>query len=523
MHRTLQLALPFALSLASVALCQNPYGLGTPGSGGFTPRLSSPQAWMGNAGFGFRIDAGLGGAPAVVALSAGRTFLPLGGLDVLVDPLNLFVTVPGALGGSPGVAGTGTAFVPFSTGAPHPAFAGFPFWSQAFVIDPGAPLGIAASQGWRAELVLPPLIFVGCSIASGDPYQLIDPLTGAIVASGSPAATNNVTAAVFADGGRRLYVASSIANTVSLGDVSTLPVTWNSSWYVSAGAGCYGLAHDPHRDLLWTLTDPGVGTRELVALDANPASPTYGVPVHQTSSVASGIFERWCLSSSGRFAAVLGLLPSTLTIVDTDPSSPTFLQNLTPFPQPVPINQPSAIDIATQVVITPDDRYALVVIQLAGATPGEIARFDMQTGQWVDHDAALPGTQNLGPFSTPPVALGSAPTSITLSNAGDFAIVGGFGQCGWLGRLDLDPLVPTNFGWTSYAPMASTSNSWAVTLSNDESEVAWGTWPQSGCTGPTTPELVRMDVQTGNVLSVTPIPFNSNSRTLQNLYTVTYR
>ncbi|MCA8973860.1 MAG: hypothetical protein KDC98_04025, partial [Planctomycetes bacterium] len=227
-------------------------------------------------------------------------------------------------------------------------------------------------------------------------------------------------------------------------------------------------------------------------------------------------------SPDGRRAALLGLLPSTLTIVDTDESSPTFLQNLVTA-VPIPVNQPSALDIDTQVRLTPDDRYALILLQLPGATPGELARFDLLTGAFVDHDLTTAGIDNIGPQSLPPVLFGGAPHGFSLAQSGRFAVIAGFSGCGWIGRLDLDPYDPNVFTWTPWSPAAPLQNAWSASLSADETEVGIGSWQSSQCSTATSPMLVRLDAGTGLVLGTTNIPQNSNSATLQNLYTVAYR
>lgn len=509
-----------AALLAAPACAQQPYGDATPGSGGFLPRLSAAGPWIGNAGFGFDVQCGMGGSLTwlMVALQPAR--LPLLGFDLLLDPAGFLGSITAVLSGTQ--PGEGQAFVPLPLTIPStPALLGAPFFAQALVLDPGAFAGVfAASQGVRFELGLPPLVFVGCSILNGDPFQLIDPATGTIADSGAPPQVDNTTAAVFARGGQRLFVASSIQGTVGMADTSTLPATWQT---IFAGGGtCYGLDLDPARDLLWTLTNPGTGLRELVALDIDEASPTFGQVAFNTNGVATGNFERWDLSPSGRRAAVLTYLPSTLTIVDTDDSSPTFLQNLFAA-QPVPVDQPAALALANQVRITPDDRYALVLTQLPGSTPAEISRFDLLAGVWIDHNPAMAGQQNIGPLSQPPVTMGGAPHGFSVSSTGRFAIVSGFNSCGWVGRLELDPKDPLGFAWVQWFPGAELQNAWAAALSADETEVGIGVWPSSGCAPLAGPQLVRLDAATGTLLGTVPIPFNSNSNTLQNLYTVVYR
>ncbi|MBK8096880.1 MAG: hypothetical protein IPK26_07225 [Planctomycetes bacterium] len=502
----------------TLLFAQQPYGDPTPGSGGFAPRLATAGAWLGNANHGYDILCANGNTLGFLAFATARQQLNVAGFTLLLDPATPLGSVVFTTGGTG--PGQGTARVPLPLNLPpNPSFVGWPFFAQAIVVDAGAPAGLAASQGVRVELGLPPLLFVGCSIANNDPFQLIDPLTNLVVDSGSPTEVDNTTAAVFADGGTRLFVASSIRGTIGMADVRTLPATWTTVF--TGGGSCYGLATDPSRGWLWTLTNPGTGTRELTAIDIRQG-PTFGQIAANTVGVATGNYERWALSPSGRRAAMLTLLPSTLTVIDTAAGSPTFLQNLQSA-LPIPLDQASPVSLATRVAWLPDDRHALVLIQHAGTMPGEIAVFDSVAGVWVDHNTAVPGQQNISPMASPPVTFGSAPTSLGIASNGTFAIVSGFGGCGFVGRLDLDPKTPSFHAWTPWTPAASLQNAWTAGLSADETEVGIGTWQRSGCPTMGQPELLRLDAVAGTVLGSVPIPANSNSATLQNLYTVVYR
>lgn len=519
MRHHLLVAVAVPLCAAGLS-CQQPYGQPTPGSAGFAPRLSAAGAWIGNAGFGFDVQCAAGGAPGFLIVAGSPGALPLLGFELLLEPASLLGSLFFATSGN--LPGQGAARVPFPLSFPAtPNFLGWPFHTQALLVDAGAPGGtFAATQGLRCELSAAPLLFVACSIANNDPFQLVDPWSGTILDTGSPPEVDNATGAVFTDGGRRVFVASSIRGTIGMGDIGTLPVAWTTLF--SGGGSCYGLAADPRRKLLWTLTNPGTGTRELTALDVDPQSPGFGTVRHNTIGVASGNYERWALSPSGRVAAILTYLPGSLTIVDTDDQSSTFLGRLQTALQ-IPVDQASALQLPTRVAITPDDRYVLVLIQHPGTMQGELARFDLLAGIWVDHNPAVPGQQNIGPMSSPAAALGSAPTSLEIAANGTFAVLSGFGGCGWVGRLDLDPKDPTYQLYTPWAVPSPLQNAWTAALSGDETEVALGIWQSNGCVSLASPELLRLSAANGAVLGTVALPLNSNAPHQQNLYTIVYR
>lgn len=501
--------------VVATAVAQAPYGRGTPGSGGFLPQLSSGQPRGGDATFQFDLQCAMGSSPAFMFLATLPASVPILGVEVAVDPTTIVATWSGST--SSGGAGTGRTGFPLPV-PPNRTLVGLPLYAQALVFDAGGPQGFAASRGLRFAVAGAPSIFVACSILGNDPFQLVDPLAGTILDTGAPPEVDNVTGAAFDLAGRRVFTASSIRGTIGLGDLTTLPIAW-STLYSSPARSTYGVELDDARRLVWTLTAITGGSRELVAIDSDSASATYGQVVHNTVGMLAGNAERWDLARSGELAAVLTYLPNSITIVDTDPASATFLQNR--FTQlPIPVDQPGALTLANQVAITPDQRYALVILQGVGPTPAEIARLDLRTGTWVDHDPNGPGT-NISPVTMPGIVLGSAPTSLVVASHGRFAIVGGFGSCGWVGRLDLDPKNPLSVAYTPYVPGVPLANGWTAALSNDEREICIPTWPSTGCSL-AAPQLVRLDALTGALLGTIPIPSNTNGPN-QNLYTAVYR
>lgn len=124
------------------------YGSGSPGSGGVRPLLGFRGPLRpGSSTAALRVCRGVGGGQAFVRIGAGPAYArggPLPGLVSLHRPPYLpLATVP--LGGPSGAAGAGAgelSLTPFL--AP---LAGTHGWLQAFVLDPGAPGGVSATNG----------------------------------------------------------------------------------------------------------------------------------------------------------------------------------------------------------------------------------------------------------------------------------------------------------------------------------------------------------------------------------------
>ncbi|MGE3878118.1 MAG: hypothetical protein AB7I19_03600 [Planctomycetota bacterium] len=496
-------------------VAQQPYGPATAGSAGITPQLHAVRPRPGDAAFQFELTQAVGGSPAFLVLGTGVGSLPVLGIELLVDPATILLAFGSTT--SPGGAGVGAASFPLPIPA-TPSLTGLALFAQGVVVDVGTTFGFSSSRGLRFSVTNTPAVFVATSILNNDPFHLIDPLAGTILDSGSPPQVDNASGAVFDQSGARIFTASGIRGIVGVGDLSSLPISW-STLYASPASSAYGLQLDDARQLLWTLTALFGGSRELVAIDVDVNSSNYGTAVHSTNGMLVGNAELWAMAPSRNLAAVMTYLPNSITIVDTDPQSPTFLQNR--FTQlPVPVDQAGPIALATRVAITPDERWALVTLQGVGTTPTEIARLDLRTGNWFDHNPGQFGT-NIGPFGATPLTLGSAPTTLLISASGRFAIVGGFGACGWVGRLDLDPTDPLNVGFTPFQPGVTLANGWTSAMAPDEREIAVATWPSANC-ALASPQLVRIDVVTGNLSSSIGIPPNSNGSN-QNLYTVVYR
>lgn len=492
------------LFLAAPLAAQFPYGFGTPGAGLFVPRLDAGRLVSGNASFGFTIADGTGGSTAFFAISALPADQMIGTTPIWVnvDPAFLLDFRTLTLGGSIGTPGTGTAFLPTPVAFP-PFLAGLDVYAQAIVLD--AATGVAAAtNGLRVELALPERVFVGTSVAgSNDPTWVVDPAS-ATVEVAATSGTNNVSGGVMGSGGQRIYASTSLGNQIAELDMTTTSPSWQTFW--AAGGVCYELGFDGINDILYTISDGPTGSRELVALDANPTSPTYGSVLRTTSGLSAfGVVEPFALSPSGRLAAVWTLFSPVLFLVDTDPASPNWMtiQNLGPIPTP----PTSAFTVPTSAVFTPDDQMLIVPLQLAGPVPGAVARYSFLLQGWVDHDPATPLVDPIGLTSVPRGTVPSAPTDIDVSDDGTFAIISGFGAGGSLVRLDVEASNP--FTWSTTQIATGLPGAWDCALISDDTEAAVGTFGS----GPASLRLI--DLGTGLERAAVPLPGASN------VYTVT--
>lgn len=502
--KALPLIVCAALFWTATLAAQDPYGNGTPGSGGLIPRISAPQAWMGNTAFGYTISNALGGAGAFLGISLAESNLNFGSFDLFIDPSpqNLVILAPLTLSGTAGLAGIGSTFLPIPlAGPPQLALAGLNFYVQALVVDALGAGGVAATQGLRLDLTLPPQVFVGVSVGgSTDPWVLADPINGTIVGNGGSTFSDNITGANFAHGGKSLFVGQSIQNAVNHLDLTVTPPVWTRI-YTGPGA-CFDAEWDWKRNFVWTLTGPGpqAFTRDLKCLDADPTSPNFGNLLGTTTLLTNGQgSERWALSRSGNLAAVPGVYlgPGSLFLVDTNPASSTFLQVVASPPVP----DATGFVIAAACGFTPNDEYCVILLSGLGAQ--SVAEYHIPSGTWVDHDQTVPGTQNLQlPFSIP--------NRMAISRDGSFAVIAGGGGGGWVMKLDfnwLQPENPTITPWLAGSGLLTSAN--APSLSSDGSLAAISS------TSP--PKLLILDTSTGTVVQ------NISLAGFGNIYTSTWR
>ncbi len=145
--------------LFSELLPNNPdaFGTRTSGSGAIAPQMVAPSpAMIGSDRFGIGVAHALGGATSLLALSP----IPAGpganiaGVPIFVnlDPSTIIVPLP--LSGAPGVPGAGYGAVTFAL-PDDPALSGITIYAQWAVLDAGAAVGLAASEGLQFTFVRP--------------------------------------------------------------------------------------------------------------------------------------------------------------------------------------------------------------------------------------------------------------------------------------------------------------------------------------------------------------------------------
>jgi len=124
------------------------YGSGCAGSGGFTPKLFVSGVTQPGAPIEIDVGQGLGGAPAVVMVGTGAADFPIGGsCSLLVFPV--VASLPLTLDGT----GPGTGQVSVATSLPSSLPVGAHIALQAWVADPMAAAGAAASNAVEFDVL----------------------------------------------------------------------------------------------------------------------------------------------------------------------------------------------------------------------------------------------------------------------------------------------------------------------------------------------------------------------------------
>lgn len=125
------------------------FGGGLAGSGGLVPELALGGCPRLGAPVTLDTTKGLGGAMGVLHVGTRRQDRPVRG--GIFHPADRFARVAHVLGGTPGVAGEGTASLLFTLPL-DPALVGVASFAQALYVDPGAVRGTAFTPGLRITL-----------------------------------------------------------------------------------------------------------------------------------------------------------------------------------------------------------------------------------------------------------------------------------------------------------------------------------------------------------------------------------
>ena len=108
---------------------------------------------------------------------------------------------------------------------------------------------------------------------------------------------------------------------------------------------------------------------------------------------------------------------------------------------------------------------------------------------------------NIGPNSSPPVALGSAPRGLSIGRDSDTVFLSGFGGSGWAARVDYLPQNPYIFsGVSAGIPLSNASR---CSVNTD------GTILAVSADSPS--RLILMDASTMSVTQTIPMPMFSGN------------
>ena len=290
-------------------------------------------------------------------------------------------------------------------------------------------------------------IFVGTSVSgSTDPYYLLNPTTGAVLATGGNTSSNNVSGVAYTRGGRELLLSSSLGNQVTRADA--LASTPTPSVLTPFPAATYGIAEDALRGRLWTLVQVPSGT-ELCVIDYNPSSAGYGVVIGSAGGISAsvGLTEQWALSPDGNCSAIPGVsFSGQMALVDTNPTSATYLQHTVTSPL---FNIPSST-FAFDVAFDSSGRF--VVVCASNPTETLFPIWDRQTNAWVD---TLPGTSAINHIDVPHAVGTKVRCLPTLGGELRFVACGlgsgSSGANGWTGRINYN-LSTSAVSFTRFLP-----------------------------------------------------------------------
>lgn len=406
------------------------YGASTPGTGGVAPEIwAIGSPYVGNAQFAVRLEAALPGSTAFLLIGTQKVDVPS---SFHINVLPFFIT--------PGLpTGPGSLVLPLAI--PNlPVIQGFHAYFQWAVSDPNTAFGISASKGLEMILTDVPL---AVSVGSSSVASTVDVLSGNVgtwPAIGTHPSDIEFTpdgsmAVIPSDSGNAFHVADAAAGGAIL---KTIPVLTrpNCVAITPDGKRCYGA----------TYANAGGQSAEIVEMDIDPSSPTFGAIVGSVSlGTQVSQIEGASISADGRVLTVasLGLGQSSwLIAVDVDPQSPGYNQVF---------RAVTGSGLWTDVVPSPDGKLAYLAQASLG--PGSsILVYDLSTG------FPLPVASGVGDFVTD-IDINHDGTALWAATPNSNAIA----------RISIDPSDASYLQpMTSFAPIGSP---FSLALSPDENEV----------------------------------------------------
>lgn len=507
------------VALSTPALAQFPYGTGAAGSGALTPSLSCQQPWVGRSTFTIDIGNGRGGSAGFLLMGFDDDNARHGGLPLHVDLVSLVSSTFVVLGGAPGVPGAGELALPLPLSAVSPAFIGLKIYAQAALLDPAGPGfggGWTATNGLMFEFTRTPQVFAACDFPNYtfDPHWAVNGLSQTIDFSGN-LYTDFINGAAYTNDGQDLYTSSRLGGVMHAELSSGAPV-W-TPLNVNLPVGAVGVPFnncviDRERQLLWIVSGAAAATVQLRALDINEGNASYGQILHQTtwlgatvgSVSGSTLVGAWGMNNGKTLAAVSSRFNGSLYLVDTDPASATFLQLVASSPIP-PSSYPNQLIGSVNLLIrfSPDDRECYVMIGYIASVPGEIARFSVPAGTWLDHNPATPIVDHIGWMASPQVPFDIALADFDVGRDGSVYVTGGNGT-GYVGRVILAGPAAL------YTPLNATSslaNARKIALNRDQNVLA------VAVTNPTT-TVVFFDAATLNEIGAASLGGNCQATVL---------
>lgn len=455
-----------ALAATSVAqsAVQN-YGSGTAGTGGVIPdHWINSGPYLGNAGFRYTVERCRAVSFAIPAVSFDQTSLPVLGVELLLEPLQL-VTL-----GFEITSSTGSASFPLPL-PNQPALLGNSLFSQIFVLDDGSAGGfLSASQGVTLSLTLPGMVLANTSVGgSSDPQFAIDIASGTVT-DFSGGSVNNSPRHTFSVDGSTAFVAQNLGtpNVQAFSTQTSTPTPLATATAQSPGFPWVLRAH-PDGQRLYLIPNAPLGQVPFAeVLNADPTSANFLQPHAAGNLPMTDLLDAIAFEFDGNgdygYAAMLGLIsPNGTEVIKIDlrPASPTYHQIVDRVAMP---------SLMWAVTSTPSGDKLLVFVAGLGASTGSIAVIDTATMAIEDYDPVTPGTQLLGgEVSLPRTAISSDVISLAFGPRGRTLYLGGSGH---VDRLVFDPTDPAYLSLTSTAVGIPTTFLWGLDV-NDPGDLIY--------------------------------------------------